>query len=101
MPDGSNMTRRPRTAAEELLRAARIGDPASDHVRGVVHKSVQIRIPMRDVIDLRRSAIILRALCLEMERLSRTGDDTDTIFLAVWHEARKTQARLQSNPGRE
>jgi hypothetical protein len=85
----------------ELRLIQRTGDPLPDHVRSVVGKSVQLRIPMRDVVDLRRSAEILRGYANRLEVLSRSKqDDTAVLMLQAWAEARTAQARLQSQPGR-
>ena len=89
----SDMVRVPHDLA--LLR--RTGAPLPEHVRSVVGKSVQLRIPMRDPVDLARCAEILRMFANRLEVLAKTRDpNTGTIMLNAWAEARNTQARLQS-----
>lgn len=85
--------------ARDLRLIQRTGDPVPDHVRSVVGKSVQLRIPMRDVVDLRRSAEILRGYANRLDVLSRSREtDSAVLMLQAWAEARNAQARLQSNP---
>jgi hypothetical protein len=52
----------PRWPRQEQAAIAKNGDPLPDHVRCVVGASAQLRVPMRDVIDLRRTAAILSRL---------------------------------------
>ena len=81
----------------DLALINRTGDPLPDHVRSVVGKSVQLRIPMRDPGDLVRCAAILRMYANRLEVLGKSRDpDTGVIMLNAWAEARNTQARLQS-----
>jgi CelD/BcsL family acetyltransferase involved in cellulose biosynthesis len=88
----------PRWPRQEQAAIAKNGDPLPDHVRCVVGASAQLRVPMRDVIDLRRTAAILRGLANRMEALSTTRDPSPTIMLTVWAEFRTAQAQLQSRP---
>jgi hypothetical protein len=80
----------------ETARVIRTGDPLADWVRATVGQSVQIRVPLRDQIDLRRSAEILRTFANELEKASHTKDGSDRAVMLAWAAARMTQARLKS-----
>lgn len=94
------MTSPARWPRQEQEAIAKHGDPLPDHVRCVVGASAQLRIPMRDVVDLRRSAAILRQLANQIEVLSHTRDPSPTIMLTVWAEFRTAQVQLRSKPKR-
>lgn len=82
----------------ETRRVIATGDPLADHVRTVVGKSVQLRLPVRDPVDLRRQAAILREYANRIEMMSQSKDPADTIMLRFWAEGRQAQMRLQSRP---
>jgi hypothetical protein len=82
----------------ETARVIRTGDPLADWVRAAVGQSVQIRVPLRDQIDLRRSAEILRTFANELEKASHVKDGSDRAVMLAWAAARMTQARLKSRP---
>lgn len=94
--------RRPSTASEELTRIARTGDPVEQWVRDSLGKSLQLRVPMRDIADLRRCAIILRTLAsrMDMAGLDKTKD-TAAVFFELHGAFRLAQAQLQSKPRKE
>lgn len=79
----------------------RTGDPLPDWTRDIIGKSVQIRIPLRDPIELRRQAAILREMANRLDVLSRDKRPTESIMLEVWGLARSTQTRLKSQPKSE
>jgi hypothetical protein len=65
------MAKRPPKNEPYLHRIARTGDPLQEFYREIVGKSAQIRIPLNDVPDLNRVAIILRVLASKLEVLSK------------------------------
>jgi hypothetical protein len=99
MADGGSSMPPSRRRPDDLAMVIRHGDAVADHVRSVVGKSVQLRIPLRDPVDLRRCAEILRQFANRMDVAARNQhQDAGTIMLSVWAEARTAQARLQSHP---
>lgn len=85
--------------AEELARIAATGDPIQQWVRDTLGKSLQLRVPIRDVADLRRCATILRTLASRMDvaGMDRTKD-TAMVFFEIHAAFRLAQAQLQSRP---
>lgn len=82
----------------ETQRIIQTGDPLPEWARGIIGNSMQLRIPLRDPIDLRRVAEILRGFANRLEVLSSRKDDAHSILLAAVGERRMIQARLQSRP---
>lgn len=87
-----------RAADAELRQIARTGDAMDPWVREMVGKSVQLRIPLRDPVDLVRCAEILRGFATRMEVAAKSRDTAQGIVLRIWGEARATQGKLQSYP---
>jgi hypothetical protein len=83
----------------ETRRVIRTGDPIPAWARAIVGHSMQLRIPLRDPIDLRRAAEILRQFANRLEVLSARKDEAHSILLAAVGERRITQGRLQSLGG--
>lgn len=96
----NDMARKPATPAEELRSIARTGDALPQWCRDALGQSVQLRIPIRDVVDLRRTATILRVLASRMEVLSQDRRDSASVLFDFWSSARAAQAQLQSRPKR-
>jgi hypothetical protein len=92
------MTSPARWPREEQASIAKHGDPLPEYLRGVIGKSVQLRVPMRDAVDLRRTAEVLRAFANRMEVLSHSKLPSSTIMMTVYVEGRQAQARLNSRP---
>lgn len=75
------------------------GDPLEEWQRDTIGPSGQLRLPLRDKIDLRRVAGILHQLATRLEVLSslRHVEDFGALLQAKG-EIRAAQARLQSRP---
>lgn len=75
------------------------GDPLEEWQRDTIGPTGQLRIPLRDKIDLRRVATILRELANRLEVMSslRHVEDFGALLQAKG-EIRSAQARLQSRP---
>lgn len=75
------------------------GDPLDQWQRDAIGKSAQLRLPLRDKVDLRRVALILRDLANTLEVASglRTEDDFGALMRAkaavAVAQARATSAR--------
>lgn len=82
----------------DTARVIETGDPMSALWRDFVGTSVQLRIPLRDPVDLRRCATILRELANRWEVLSHDKRTTDSIMFEAKSTGRITQARLSSKP---
>lgn len=82
----------------ETRRVIRSGDPLPDWARAAIGNACQLRLPMRDAIDARRQAEILRMLANRMEVLSHSKESTAAIMLQIQLEVRMTQQRLKSYP---
>lgn len=80
----------------ETRRVIETGDPLSGIWREIVGNAAQLRIPLRDPVDLRRCAIILRDLANKMEVMSHAKRTADSIMFEAKHETKAAQARLQS-----
>jgi len=80
----------------ETLRVIETGDPMSSMWRDFVGTSVQLRIPLRDPVDLRRCAVILREMANRWEVLSHDKRTTDSIMFEAKHHGKMAQARLTS-----
>lgn len=80
----------------ETARVIRRGDPLSDWSRQVIGRSVQLRLPLRDPIDARRLAAILREYANRLEVLSHSKDSADRVMMNIWMETRLAQGRLTS-----
>ncbi len=82
----------------ETRRVIRTGDAIPEWARACLGNSMQLRVPLRDPIDLRRCALILRDFANRLEVLSPSKDPAHSILLAASGERRMIQARLQSRP---
>jgi hypothetical protein len=88
-------------AARELKRASLTGDCLSTFDRDIIgHGDRRLQVPLRDPIDLRRVATILRELANHLEVCSHMrGDARSSLFAAHGH-IRQAAARLRSKPTR-
>lgn len=97
-----DMSRKPRTAAEELTSIVRTGDVLEGWQRDCLGKSLQLRVPLRDLHEFRRYAVIFRMLANKMDvaGMDRTKDS-----FTVMHELhglfRRAQWQLNSKPRSE
>jgi len=80
----------------DTKRVIATGDAMSSLWRDMVGSSVQVRIPLRDPIDLRRCATILRELANRFEVLSHDKRTVDSIMFEAKHQGKMAQARLSS-----
>lgn len=77
------------------------GDPLDEWQRASVGKSAQLRLPLRDKVDLRRLAAILRDLANTLEVAGSLRNEEDfTALLRAKAAVATAQARAQSNTGR-
>lgn len=83
----------------ETRRVIKTSDPLPPWAREIIGHSMQLRIPLRDPIDLRRAAEILRQFANRLEALSARKDESHSILLAAVGERRLAQGRLQSLNG--
>lgn len=76
------------------------GDSLDEWQRQSIGRAAQLRLPLRDKVDLRRLAVILRGLANELEVASSMRTDTDFGALLRAKAAVATaQARATSNTG--
>ncbi len=89
-------------ADENLRRAALTGDPLSEFDRDILGRSAaRLHLPLRDPVDLRRLASILRNLANDLEVSSHMrGDARHALFSARWH-IKMANGRLRSKPARK
>ncbi|MBC9176648.1 hypothetical protein [Pseudoroseomonas ludipueritiae] len=80
----------------ELERIARTGDPLAEFYREMTGKSARIHIPLRDPIDLRRIATILRVLAGALETLSRSKERTFTVLFEARQKIKLADAQIRS-----
>lgn len=91
MSEATTMAKR-----DGLANVIRRGDVLDEWQRQLIGPSGQLRIPMRDQIDLRRCAAILRELANRMEILSHVKTGEFSALLQTKGEIRAAQSRLQS-----
>lgn len=78
----------------ELDNVVKRGDVLPEWVRGLVGKSAQLRLPMRDPMTLRKTAAVLRALADRLDALSRSRDGAQHVMLSAYSAVREAQSRL-------
>lgn len=83
-----------RTAAQELHDVVRFGDVLPEWARGLIGRSAQLRVPLRDPISLRRVATVLRTLADRLETLSHSRDTAQHVMLSAYSAVREAQGRL-------
>lgn len=101
MPDAP--TPRDREHADDgLRRAINTGDCLSEFDRDILGRSAaRLHLPLRDPVDLRRLAAILRSPANDLEVSSHIrGDARHALFSARWH-IKMANGRLRSNPARK
>lgn len=88
-------------ASRELARASLTGDVLSPMDRDIIgHGGRRLQVPLRDPVDLRRCATILRELASALEVCSgMRGDARSVLFAASWH-CKQAAGRLRSKPTR-
>ena len=88
-------------ATRELTRAAATGDCLSPMDRDIIgHGDRRLQVPLRDPVDLRRCATILRELANALEVCSHMrGDARHALFSAHGH-IKQAAGRLRSKPTR-
>lgn len=88
-------------AARELKRASLTGDCLSTFDRDIIgHGDRRLQVPLRDPIDLRRCATILRELANHLEVCSHMrGSARNALFAAHGH-LRRAAGQLRSKPTR-
>lgn len=84
----------------ETARVIETGDAMSSLWREIVGGSVQLRIPLRDPVDLRRCATILREMANRWEVLSHDKRPTDSVMFEAKHHGKMAQSRLTSQTRR-
>lgn len=101
MSDTPHTARDRMIAADELRYAARTGDVLSPMDRDIIgHGDRRLQVPLRDPIDLRRCATILRELANHLEVCSHMrGDARHALFAAHGH-LKQAAGRLRSKPTR-
>ena len=76
MPDPAT-----RIADEELMRIVNTGDPLAEMYRSIVGTSVRLHIPLRDPIQMRQVATVLRVLASKLESQSMSkGSAYEILF---------------------
>lgn len=97
-----DMSRKPRTAEQELTSIVRTGDVLEGWQRDCLGKSLQLRVPLRDLHEFRRYAVIFRMLANKMDV---AGMDKTKDSFTVMHELhgyfRMAQHQLNSKPRSE
>jgi hypothetical protein len=88
-------------AARDLKRASLTDDCLTPFDRDIIgHGDRRLQVPLRDPIDLRRCAVILRDLANHLERCSHMrGDARSSLFAAHGH-LREAAGQLRSKPTR-
>lgn len=61
--------------ANDLRRIAATGDALAEWQRAVIGSSARIHFPLRDVVQLRDYARVLRVVASKLEQLSTSKDD--------------------------
>jgi hypothetical protein len=79
-----------------LHRIASTGDALEDFYRDMTGKSARIHIPLRDALDLRRIAIILRVLASALEVLSKSKARPVTVLFEARHKIKLADAQIRS-----
>ena len=80
----------------ETRRVVETGDAMSPLWRDIVGSAAQLRIPLRDPVDLRRCATILRDLANKLEVVSHAKLGADSIMFTAKREVAAAQGRLKS-----
>jgi hypothetical protein len=88
MPDGE-MARRPPTQEDQLRRLARGEDPLDDWQRFLTGQSARIHIPLKDSVQIRDVARVLRVLSSAMELLANAKDRSE------YHILRDCRSRIK------
>ncbi len=65
------------TMDKGMRNIGRHGDPLDEWQRGAIGRSAQLRLPLRDKVDLRRLALILRDLANVAEVASQVRSEDD------------------------
>lgn len=88
-------------ATHELMRAAATGDPLTAMDRDILgHGAVRLHVPLRDPVDLRRIATVLRELANGLEVSSGLRGDARTALFAARYHLKTAAGRLRSKPTR-
>jgi hypothetical protein len=88
-------------AGAELRYTAKHGDPLSQMDRGIIgHGDRRLQVPLRDPIDLRRCAVILRELANHLEVCSHMRGDARGALFAAHGYIKQAAGRLRSKPTR-
>jgi hypothetical protein len=85
-------------AQQEVLSVIHSGDALPQWMRDTIGQSAQLRLPLRDPIDLRRQAAILRELANRFDVMSRDKRSAQSIMFEAYGEIRTAQDRLKSYP---
>jgi hypothetical protein len=80
----------------ETRRVVETGDAMTAMWREIVGNAAQLRIPLRDPVDLRRCATILRDLANKLEVVSHAKLGADSIMFSAKREVAAAQGRLKS-----
>jgi hypothetical protein len=88
-------------AARELKRASLTGDCLSTFDRDIIgHGDRRLQVPLRDPIDLRRVAIILRDLATRLEVCSHMRGEARHVLFTAHSHIREAAGKLRSKPTR-
>ena len=89
-------------ADADLAYTIRTGDVLSPMDRDIIgHGDRRLQVPLRDPVDLRRVAIILRELATRLEVCSHMRGEARHILFTAHSHIREAAGRLRSKPTRK
>ena len=96
-------TARDRMRADaDLAYTIRTGDVLSPMDRDIIgHGDRRLQVPLRDPVDLRRCAVILRELANHLDVCSHMRGDARSALFAAHGHIRQAAGRLRSKPTRK
>lgn len=94
---------RDRTRADaDLAYIVKTGEVLSPMDRDIIgHGDRRLQVPLRDPVDLRRCATILRELANSLEVCSHMRGEARTVLFAAHYHIKTAAARLRSKPTRK
>lgn len=88
-----HMARKPVTPMSRIIET---GDPLAKFHRQMLGNSARIHIPLRDVVDLRRVAIILNGLARQLDTLSRDKTRDFSVLFDARTKIKLADAQIRS-----